>query len=136
METAADLKEENLRLTRAVEELTDEVDYLKSQLMDQEIQFPLSWRFSPYEERLVRHLLKCRLATNESLLAVTYSNRGGDEPELSVIKARIWRIRRVLAPLGVKIETRYGAGYLMTEEMKAKLLSFCEVPGKNGGSTS
>ncbi|WP_298981516.1 helix-turn-helix domain-containing protein [uncultured Roseibium sp.] len=112
-------------LTKQVEDLTDQIEYLEAQLMDQSVHFPDNWILTPSERKVLRHLLKRRIASTESILACLYSARGGDEPEENIVKVHIYRLRRVLSVVGVEITTLHREGYTLTPEMKDKVYRLC-----------
>ncbi|MEO1110498.1 MAG: helix-turn-helix domain-containing protein [Pseudomonadota bacterium] len=114
-----------------IAELEDENAYLKAQLMDESIVFPSSWKLRPLEQKVLRHLLKRSVATTDSLMAVLYSDRGGDEPDDNVLKICVYRIRRVLGPLGIKIQTMRGEGYRLEQDMKHRIQTLCETDRKD-----
>lgn len=122
-----DLQQKNDRIS----ELEDENAYLKAQLMDEVIVFPPSWKLRPSERKILRHLLKRRAATTESLLAVLYSDRGGDEPEENILKVHVYRLRQSLRRLGIEIQTNYGEGYSMSSDMKQRVHALCETDRKD-----
>lgn len=107
--------------------LEDQVEYLEAQLMDQDVKFPDAWPLTPSERKVLRQLLKLRVAKQNSLLAALYSERGGDEPEPNVIRVLISRMRRNLLPFGIKIKTVRGEGYSLSPEMKARIKSLCDT---------
>ncbi|MCK7611988.1 helix-turn-helix domain-containing protein [Roseibium sediminicola] len=119
-----------------IEALRDQVAYLEAQLMDQDVHFPGTWRLSPNEKRILRHLIKRPLVTRESAMAVLYHERGGNEPDLNILRVYIRSLRRALSPMGIEILTHHGEGYSICAETRESILRLCADISPNGEAMS
>lgn len=84
---------------------------------------PLVLKLTPCETRALEVLLRRHSASKEQLLAEMYAHRyhGDDLPEIKIVDVFICKLRRKLAPHGIKIETRWGAGYTLPMESRVAL---------------
>jgi|SRR6185437_8854524 len=75
----------------------------------------------------------CQLLVQQSILTHDFyfrSAHGGrpecDQPETRILEQYICFLRKKLKPLGIVIGTRWGAGFYLTDENKAKLAALLE----------
>ena len=61
--------------------------------------------------------------TKEQILSAAYSDRcaTGYEPELKIIDVFVCKLRKKLSRFGIKIETKWGDGYLLPHESREAL---------------
>ena len=116
---AAILLQENL-------ELREKIIHLERSL-GMDFLPPVEWRLTPSEARLFGALLKRDVLTKEALMATLYYNLNKDEAEIKIVDVFVCKIRKKLAPFGIKIETRRGVGYELTSESKAIVRAHMET---------
>jgi two-component system cell cycle response regulator CtrA len=85
-----------------------------------EILPPIEWGLTVLEARLFGALLERELLTKDAAMAALYRDRGDDEPEMKIIDVFVCKLRKKLRPYGMTIETRWGVGYEMSADMKAR----------------
>ena len=115
------------RETSAIEKLQAENDALRERLkaferdfLGDDIVFPVSWRLTPSEKRVMGALLARAQVTRQQLLtAVTLYD--GDEPDIKIIDVLICKVRKKLKPLGIHIKTIWGVGYFIVQTTRAEL---------------
>jgi hypothetical protein len=85
--------------------------------------FPPEWGLSKSEGKMLRVILARQLATFEAIAGVLYDDSPKEEPGLATLKVFAMRIRRKLAEAGVevRVEGKWGEGFYIREEGKAKL---------------
>lgn len=113
-----------------IQELRDEVDYLKSQLVRDDIEIPEEWGIAPACRKVLLVLLTRDFMTIDAAMAALYSGRAGDEPGSRIVNTYVCHLRRLFRPKGITIETRWGRGFYLTPEMKKKILEHCRFPGR------
>lgn len=111
----------------AIQQLQDQVDYLRAQLIDTGIVFPSSWRLRPSGKILLRAFLKRGFLSTETARAVLWSDRHGDEPDDGTLKAHVWYLRQALGPLGITIITQRHEGYSLSPEMSKKIRALVDA---------
>jgi two-component system cell cycle response regulator CtrA len=99
----AELEEEN-------EELREKVGAFLGKVAAETAAFPVSWGLSPTEARILGVLMIREWATRDQLFVAI---KAGGRPSylLQVISVHICRLRKKLAPLGARIDVRWGYGY-------------------------
>ncbi|QFT69332.1 hypothetical protein FIU93_21275 [Labrenzia sp. THAF35] len=114
-----------------IQALEDEVEYLKSQLIKPEIEFPFEWHLRKTWATVLRCLLARNLMTKDAAMAALFSDRAGDEPSSKIVDVYICHLRKFLRPLGIDISTKWGWGWYLTPDNKAKLLKHCTLRSGN-----
>lgn len=105
-----------------IERLEDRVYELEEQLGLRE-EIPPQLKLQPALACILGVLLKREMAMKETLsFAIHQGNKNerGNEPSFKCIEVQVCRLRKLLQPLGIKIETLHGRGYFMKREMKDK----------------
>lgn len=59
-----------------------------------------------------------RIATKEALLEWMYQLTPDAEPEIKIIDVYVCKIRKKIAPLGIRIDTAWGKGYALAADRK------------------
>lgn len=109
------------RLEVENDELRERVRQLEAQLFGAEEDLPIEFRLSPHERQWLRCVLARKgVVTRSALMCALYSGGSIDrEPEQKIVDVFACKIRRKLAPFGIKIVTSWGEGYSMPEASKA-----------------
>ncbi len=70
-------------------------------------------KLPPQQAEILHVLLKRqpRTVSSADICAAIYANGDGPDHEAQVVRVQMWKMRRHLAPLGVRIETIHGSGY-------------------------
>lgn len=68
---------------------------------------------SPQQAEILHVLMKRqpRAVSAADISAAIYANGDGPDDEAQVVRVQMWKMRRHLAPLCVRIETIHGTGY-------------------------
>ena len=108
------------RLRARVEYLEEKLVAFEREFLGDDLAFPVDWRLTRYEARIVGVLLCRTSATREQLLTAIYRFES-DEPEGKIIDAHICKIRQKLLPFGVMIRTAHGHGYAIDDPKRSLL---------------
>lgn len=98
--------------------LKDQIDVLKDALAAQMV-LPFEWGLTFSESAVFRVLLKRDLATKDSIMAALYSDRV-NPPDVKIIDQFLCKMRRKLKRHGVEIQTRWGEGWSLDAETRAR----------------
>lgn len=79
---------------------------------------PLEFGLTPQEGRLFGLLMHRTTVTKDSAMAVLYRDFAKEEADLKIVDVFICRMRKKLAPFGIKIATRWGQGYELPSASK------------------
>ena len=109
------LQEENERLREQVAQLRAALSECPP--------LPAEWGLTVQQTLIFGVLLRRPCATHETLMTVLYSDRSDADAvsDPAVIRAFICAIRRKLRPFDVTISTRWGHGYALDEQTRARL---------------
>ncbi len=105
-----DLNQESLR--GRIEELEEENRQLKD-LLSPPVSFPIAWRLSPQECRLLSALFTHERLSHDVARAALQSR--SDTPCQSLVSANICHLRRKLKPMGIEIINIAWFGYAITQ---------------------
>jgi hypothetical protein len=106
------------------EQLEEELRQVREHASSQEWVLPGEWRLTRLETVLMRVLLERQLVTPQVFLDARAAERPtADEVSPKMLDVMILKLRRKLAPWGVKIETRYGVGYHLSPETRPDVLT-------------
>ena len=94
------------------ETVMEENRQLRELLKGPERTFPIEWRLSPAETRILQCMANCPDGCSRERLEFVAADGRERSPE--TLKAQIWRLRQKLSKFGVFIETYYGVGYVVT----------------------
>lgn len=94
------------------------------------IAVPRAWRLSKVERALAEALLNRdrHLSTIAAMEAMT--NAGAVSVSKQYLGSAMFRVRQELARHGVRVETRYGVGYRIAPEERARLAGAGKPPGR------
>lgn len=101
------------------ERLLDQIELLKEALVGLPAPLPKEWGLTGRQEDIFRVLVKRSTATHDALMAALYSDRVAP-PDPKNISVQVLRMRRKLAPFGIKIGTKWGVGYELDAETRAR----------------
>lgn len=100
--------------------LRDEIEVLKRALGDA-IWIPIAFHLTPTAEKVLRLLIsRDGTVTDDQFLDVLYTMKL-DEPVSDIVGVYVCKLRKVLKPHGISIGTKWGRGYYMMPEDKAKI---------------
>lgn len=63
-----------------------------------------------------------RIVSKESLLEWMYQITPDKEPEIKIIDVYVCKIRKKIAPLGVRIDTAWGKGYSLASDSRLQVI--------------
>lgn len=112
-----------------IEALTERCEWLEERIVQLEkamglgVLTPVEWQLTPAMMRLFGCLMERELMTAEAGMVAMYRDRIGadDEPHVKIIDVQICKMRSRLKPFGLQILTRWGQGYYLTPETKARV---------------
>ena len=87
---------------------------------------PLSFHLTRSEEKLLHFLMSQAKPSKPMMMDHLYQSVD-DEPGMKILDVMIFRIRRKLAPFGVKIRTHWGRGYYLLPPDKAIIRTYIEA---------
>ena len=103
------------RMRERIDYLEEENRQLREQLAPP-VALPREWRLTGMEETLFRHLVGRPVVSRASLMDALYSDRpAADIPSAKCLDVFVFKLRRKLAPHGVKIETVWRTGFRLAE---------------------
>lgn len=108
------------------EELQEQILALK-ELVGMTKPKPSFIRLTATESKLFNGLMVAQFLTKESILTLLYAERLGDEPMQKIIDVYVCKLRKKLRPYGVEIDTVWGRGYSIKQDMK-DLITALEAP--------
>ena len=96
---------------------------------------PVLFGLTDHESRLLGGLLTREIMSKSQILSALYGHLPpDDEPEIKIVDVYVCKARRKLKRFGVSIETKWGGGYYMTREAKAKVREYLALEtGANNG---
>jgi two-component system cell cycle response regulator CtrA len=104
------------------ERLREEVAELRELLYGGERPTPVEWRLTAAETRVMMALAARELATEAHVMSALYGLRpDGDTAEEKIVDVFICKIRKKVAPFGVRIETVWGRGWTLDAQTRARL---------------
>lgn len=109
------------------EELEEEVRQLKSELYNQDWQPPCELRLTRMQATVLQALMRSseRPMSKEYLVMATrISCAKKDDPDPKLIDAVICKMRAILRPYDLWIETIHSRGYRVTPETRHRLLNW------------
>lgn len=95
------------------------VDELEAILLRQDL--PQSLRLTCKQAQVLSVLMACPLASKADLMTALYSLNAGDPPDDGVVTVFVTGVRRELRRHGIELRTRWGRGWWLAEDDKAKL---------------
>ncbi len=88
---------------------------------------PLEWHLTGAEARIMGALATRDLLTKDAAMAVLYRDFGREEAEVKIVDVFICKIRKKVAPFGIRIETLWGQGYYLTADQRAAVAKQAEA---------
>jgi len=98
------------RISEENEVLRERIRQLEKVLMPPSLIFPLDWRLTPTEQRVLRCLASREMVSKE---AIVMAARGFEHEDSCEATSQVWvhKLRKKLRQRGVAIESIYGTGY-------------------------
>lgn len=124
---------------RYIRTLEDENETLRERV--RQLEEALGWRLtvpvifglSDHESRILGALLTREMMSRVQILDALYGHKpGGDEPEMKIVDVYVCKARAKLKPFGVEISTKWGSGYYLTKDAKAKVAEYLAAEVGNG----
>jgi transcriptional regulator with XRE-family HTH domain len=111
--------DKRLHMNRAA--LIDRIEELE-ELLGVFIRVPDAIGLTQHERMVLGMIVKRKgVVSREAIFIGVYGARPEiDQPDMKIVDVVLCKIRKGLEPYGIKIETAWGIGYYMTEEMRAK----------------
>jgi two-component system cell cycle response regulator CtrA len=108
--------------------VSEEIEWLRYRIEELEgllgvgMAFPPELELSATEQRLAGLLLKRESVSRDCAVTAMYVGRPDcDRPDNKLIDVFIYKIRHKLSPRGIKIRNKWGLGYYMPADSKARL---------------
>lgn len=100
--------------------LRERVTQLEALLMDC-VRPPLEWGLTTLEAQCFGVLVNRTVATKDAIMAALYSNRpsAGDVPDIKIVDVFVCKMRKKLRPFGVEIQTVWGQGYSLDQQVRS-----------------
>lgn len=102
-----------------IEELEEELRQMRESLAPPAITFPMHWKLTPAQRRLLSAFIKTPFLTHEQC-AVALALNPVIDPD-GLVKVQISKARRKIERMGLQIINRWGEGYEMPKESVEKL---------------
>jgi two-component system cell cycle response regulator CtrA len=120
--------ETELRLARErIAQLRSQNEYLEERLRDERERFapvrvfPVAWGLTRLETTLLAALASREMVSRDHLMAAMYPPHVRDEINPKIVEVTICKIRAKLRPLGMEIHTRWGMGWHVDADVRARL---------------
>lgn len=84
------------------------------------VDLPPEWPLTTSERRIFGVLVNRELATKTNVMVALYRDLHKDEPEIKIVDVFVCKLRRKLVPFGITIHTRWGEGYYLDAETRAR----------------
>ena len=118
------LHREIAKLRQELIEKDCKIDYLSELLRGPLVDLG-RWKLTVKEEKIVRVLLLGGVKDRSVILELVYDNK---EPLDRTLDVFVGKIRHKFLMDGIKIQTRYGQGYQISDEDIAKVKQMCAAP--------
>lgn len=103
-----------------IETLRERVRQLEERLAPQ-FAVPVEWALTGKEALMFAALVARGEASKQALMDALYSDKpDGDEPEIKIVDVFICKLRKKLRPYGIEIQTIWGRGYALPDEVRAR----------------
>lgn len=102
-----------------IEELEEELRQMRESLAPPDVTFPMHWKLTPAQRRLLSAFAKTPFLTHEQCLVAIALNPVVDADGL--VKVQISKARRKIERMGLEIVNRWGEGYEMPSDSIEKL---------------
>lgn len=119
---------------RYVEKIEEENEILRERIRQLEetlghrLTVPIIFGLSDHEGRMLGALMSREILSKPQLLDVLYGHKPvDDEPEIKIIDVYVCKTRAKLKRFGVEISTKWGGGYYMTKDAKAKVQEYMAI---------
>ena len=108
------------RLQAENDVLREKLKALQEDFLGDDMIFPVEWRLTASEKRVLAVLI-ARIQVTKQQLLTALTRYEGEEPEIKIIDVFICRIRSKLAAFGIVIETIWGVGYFIGQRQRLEL---------------
>ena len=116
------------RLRRQLEERDAKIEQLTGMLINTDVDAWQTWGLTHNEARLLGALMCGRVCTKSHLMDLVYETAPGDQPDVKIVDVFVCKLRKKLAPHGVVVDTVWGRGFRMREEMIVRARALCTAP--------
>jgi len=113
---AVNLQTENETLRERVRQL--------EKLLNGELPLQPVFGLTKTESAMLNILVSRPMVSKEHFIDEVYFTRPNSIPNLEIVNVYICRIRKVLKPFGIKIDTIWGQGYCMSAADQAKVREY------------
>jgi two-component system, cell cycle response regulator CtrA len=110
---------ENEALRRANARQCDRIRALEAQIPPP-VAVPAAWGLTRMEGRVLEILMRREEVSRDAIMDALYGNNP-DPPFEKVIDVYVTKIRRKVAPFGVKVLSKWGFGYFISPEHRGRL---------------
>lgn len=113
------LERENRELREKISLLEEELIQLKRLLSSEDMKFPGVFKLSPGMRSVLTTLYVARGCVSKERLYqkyVTEIAQGEDQPYSNIIEVQLCKLRKVLKPYGITIDSIYRTGYMLTKD--------------------
>lgn len=106
------------------ETLRERIRHLES-MLGYRLTIPIMFDLTASEGRMLSAMLTRDLMSRQQLLDALYGHKPvDDEPEIKIIDVYACKMRKKLKPFGIYISSKWGQGYYLTKEAKAKVQEY------------
>lgn len=120
-------------LEREIDELHERIRQLEEDRLGADWVAPIELGLTSHEERVLAVLLRRQgVVSKEMMMDALYGLLPGDsEPEIKIVDVYVCKIRKKVAPFGLKIETHRGRGYFLDAASRQQLAEWSgALPGE------
>ncbi len=112
---------ENARLREEIDQLKEQLRVAKQALLVPKL-FPMKWRLTPLETRMLRFLVAREHPVHaERIIEAIYIPYGVQPASYNIVGVCIHRMRKKLKPFGIQIHNEHMVGYYLSKATRAKL---------------
>jgi two-component system, cell cycle response regulator CtrA len=111
------LEDENEELRGRIQQLEDELAWTG-------VVFPIEWALTGRESQVLCSLMGREVCTKAYVHTMLYSTDPDGGAEIMIVNVFICKMRKKLTPYGIKIETRWGIGYSLSQESRTSLKGY------------
>lgn len=101
-----------------IDHLQEQLRQLREELAPSSVVIPREWKLTASQSRVFAHMTTRELVTHSSIMLALYSDRPADHPDPRIVPVFVAKIRRKLAPHGVRIDTVWGQGFSLVDRQK------------------
>ena len=101
-------------------DLRERIAFLEAALFRTEEPLPFEWGLTASEARVFGVLANRDLATRDVMMAALYRQDGRDEAAEKIVDVYVFKLRKKLAPFGIRIRTHWGTGWSLDPESRKR----------------